>query len=226
MRADERRRDRDAAQPGANVDCTFTDTKLASISIEKDTIGGDGSFDIVEPTLGTKTVTTSGGVGTVDYLGVLPGTYHLSESPKAGWAPFDFTGDCASDGTVVVPAGDAIQCSITNVKLGRVTLAEVTEPAGSPNLLDFTAPSGVTPTSFQLGDGVTQSFDDLNPGQDYTFTQTVPAGWSLARLRRGLHVRPRRAQRHGHAQPRRRPDLHLHRHEARVDHHPEDDARR
>jgi hypothetical protein len=167
-------------QPGQSVTCTFTDTAFATISVEKDTIGGDGSFDIVEPTLGTKTVATSGGVGTVDYLNVLPGAYQFGESTVPGWVSFGFTGDCNSDGTVTVQAGDALQCVVTNVKLGRVTLAEVTVPSGSPTQMAFTAPAGVSPTSFQLGNGGTKSFSDLNPGQDYTFTQTLPAGWSVA----------------------------------------------
>jgi hypothetical protein len=166
-------------QPGEAVTCTFTDTEVATISVEKDTIGGDGTFDIVEPTLGTKTVTTSGGIGTVDYVNVLPGVYHLSEPATPGWAAFDFTGDCASDGTVTVTAGAALQCAITNVKLGRVTLAEVIQPSGAPDQMTFTAPSGLSPSSFQLGNGAVRSFGDLSPGQDYTFTQTLPLGWSL-----------------------------------------------
>jgi hypothetical protein len=166
-------------QPGQSVTCTFTDTAFATISMEKDTIGGDGTFDIVEPTLGTKTITTTSGVGTADYLDVLPGTYQFDEPATAGWAELGFSGDCAGDGTVTVQAGDALNCQVFNVKLGRVTLAEVTQPSGSPTQMSFTAPSDVSPTSFQLGDGGTQSFDDLNPGQDYTFTQAVPAGWSL-----------------------------------------------
>jgi nucleoid-associated protein YejK len=166
--------------PGQSVNCVFTDTKLASITIAKTTVGGDATFTFTEATLGSRSVTTSGGAGSASYVDVAPGTYALGETPLAGWSAGPFGGACTSSGTVVVGAGANVTCTITNTKLATISVDKVTLPAGDPTSFSFSATGGLTPGSFSLTDAsAPQQFTDVTPGQAYTVTESVPSGWSL-----------------------------------------------
>ena len=100
--------------------CTVTNTQLATIAIQKTTVGGDGSFTFDEPVLGQRSVTTVAEVGSVSYTDVAPGTYTFSEAPVDGWVAGQFGGNCAADGTVTVVAGESATCTIANTKLASI----------------------------------------------------------------------------------------------------------
>jgi hypothetical protein len=119
--------------PGEDVSCVFTDTKLASITIDKTAVGGDETFVFSEATLGDLSVSTSGGSGSATYVDVPPGSYTFVETPQLGWVAGPFGDDCDSDGSVTVLAGGTVTCSITNTKLA---------PAVTPNPARV-APGGI-----------------------------------------------------------------------------------
>ncbi len=93
--------------PGADITCTFTNTESGTITIDKTALGGDGAFQIKQPTLGNQTIATIGGVGSITYANVLPGSYTFGETPVAGWTQGPFGGDCGPSGTVSVTPGAA-----------------------------------------------------------------------------------------------------------------------
>ena len=163
---------------GQVVNCTFTNTRFGSLTIDKTTSGGDDTFGFTEATVGPLSVTTTGGTGAGTYTDVLPGVYDLAETPLAGWSAGAFGGDCAESGTITITAGQDATCSITNTKLASVTVRKATAPTGDPATFAFTAAGGVIDT-FTLGDGGAKTYDDLQPGLTTTFTETVPAGWSM-----------------------------------------------
>ncbi len=167
-----------APAPGDVVDCTFTNTELGSITIQKTAIGGDGSFDVADGNLGGKTITTSGGAGSATYSGVMPGTYTFGEAPTAGWTQGPFGADCGPSGTIVVAAGEDATCTVTNTKLATINVNLVTNPAGSPQAFDL-GTVGLPAPSFQLSDGDAQTFLNVTPNQPYAVHETVPAHWHL-----------------------------------------------
>ena len=130
MHADRQRCD-GHADPGQTVACTFTNTKLGSITIDKTAAGGDATFGITEPTLGGQNVTTTGGTGAVTYANVPPGTYDFGETPLPGWIAGDFGGSCAANGTITIIAGQAATCSITNTRQATIRLTKATAPESS-----------------------------------------------------------------------------------------------
>ena len=156
--------------PGQTVACTFTNTKLGSITIDKTAAGGDATFEITEPTLGGQNVTTTRGTGTVTYANVLPGTYDFGETPLPGWIAGDFGGSCAANGTITIVAGQAATCSITNTRQATISVTKATAPESS-QAFSFAASGGATPASFSLTNGQSQAFD-VTPDQAYTFSET------------------------------------------------------
>ena len=166
--------------PGQAVSCTFTNTKLSALVVEKTALGGDGTFTITGGPGGNRSITTVGGVGSTTYAEVPPGTYTLVETPVPGWVAGPFDGDCAEDGTVVVPVNGIVTCTITNTKLASISIDKVTLPAGDATSFPFTTTGGLLPASFSLTDGAApQVFANVTPGVPYTFSEAVPTGWSL-----------------------------------------------
>ena len=59
--------------------CTFTNTKLSTITVVKHTVGGESSFDFTGD-LGGFSLTTTGGVAQRTFTNLAAGTYAVSES--------------------------------------------------------------------------------------------------------------------------------------------------
>jgi hypothetical protein len=78
--------------------------------------------------------------------------------------------------------GPSASCSMTTLGYGggQIDVVKTTVPSGSTQSFSFTAGGGLTPTSFSLTDGNTQSFTGLSAGSGYSVTETVPAGWSAS----------------------------------------------
>jgi hypothetical protein len=68
---------------------------VGSITITKDTVGGDGTFDFTGD-LGAFTITTSGETGTYTRTDLTPGTYVVTETAETG---FDLTALACVDGS-------------------------------------------------------------------------------------------------------------------------------
>ena len=138
--------------PGADVTCTFKNTRNVTGNLIKKTFGGDSNFtyDVylnvatpgTIPDYADVPVTTTNGTG--NYSAAFPssgtGTFVIQEDLKTGWTLTNITctKDAASGGTYTttatnvaqryiagtVTAGTVINCEFTNVRTPVITLAK------------------------------------------------------------------------------------------------------
>ena len=116
-----------------------TCARIGSLTIQKDTIGGNGTFTLSgDGGIGTFQITTTGtsvgGTGSTTFANLAPGTYHISEATSSGWTLTD--NECAS---VTVAAGAAPLCVITNTKnprLGEISGSKIEDRDGDGRLKD------------------------------------------------------------------------------------------
>ncbi len=133
-------------------------------------------------------------------IGTGPATIVITETNlPAGWDLSDLT--CSGDSTVATVidlvnrtatitlqyndvdplASQAdVFCTFTNLPLPSLEIVKNT--AGGNGAFDFTGNNGIG--AFQLDTGMVNTastpFADLQPGTDYSITETIPAGWSLS----------------------------------------------
>jgi hypothetical protein len=167
--------------PGETITCTFTNTKLGSIIVEKQTLPDN---DLTEFTF---TGAAAGVISDGEQIVVsdlLPGQYLSTETVPEGWDLTSIVCDDANStgnvemgvATFNLEAGETVKCTFTNTKGGQIIIDKVTVPAEDPQLFTFT-PSWDAP--FQLADLTTPySSGALEPGS-YSVSETVPAGWDL-----------------------------------------------
>ena len=195
---------------GANVTCTFTNTKLGTLTIVKDaqpddpqdftftTVGaGLSAFDLDDdPTNGTllssKTFTNlAAGV-----------SFTVTEGAVAGWTvpsiqcivavpgtTTTFTDQLNRTFTVNLEAGANVTCTFTNVRTtpttGSITIVKDAQPNDAQ---DFTfTPSVATIPAFPLDDDSDPTLSHQRvisglPAGSYTFTETQVSGWTLASI--------------------------------------------
>ena len=171
-----------ALLPGMTVTCTFSNLKLAQLAVLKESIGGDGTFDMASTTLSPTlfSLTTTGGTAQRLFPALQPGRYDVIETVPAGW---DQTGAACSNGdapdSVTLNAGSVVTCTLQNTKRGAVVV--VTNAVGGDDLFYF-ASQTLRPSPFNLTtvSGTAQRpFTNLVQGL-YDLTELVPAGWDLA----------------------------------------------
>jgi prealbumin domain-containing protein len=118
---------------------------------------------------------------TKTYSGVNPGNgYTLAESVPTGW---DLTSSTCDDGSPVtnidVSAGETVTCTFTNKARGTIKIKKVTDPSSDTTTsFSFTA-GGLSPSSFSLHNGDTQTFSNLLPGNGYSVSEDSKTGWDL-----------------------------------------------
>jgi hypothetical protein len=164
--------------PGDSITCTFTNAALGSVSVVKNTIGGDGSFDFVTnvPGLGSN-IATSGGTGSISTSNVPQGVYSIVETVPAGWNLDSATCDDGSPPNALdVSEGETVTCTFTNTQLGTVIVEKQTLPDGSLQTFDFTGNVAGT-----IGDGGQIVLGNLLPAT-YTSTETPVEGWALTSI--------------------------------------------
>lgn len=113
--------------------------RTGSLTVEKDTIGGNSTFTLVgDNGIGSFTLTTvgstTGGTASQTFTNLAPGTYHVTEAAKSGWTLTD--NECS---TVVVTAGGAPVCIITNTNnrlLGEIRGTKYEDRDGDGKLAD------------------------------------------------------------------------------------------
>ena len=88
---------------GESVTCTFANIKQDTITVVKQTIGGDGAFDFSSAALGDFTLVTSNGTASQSFANLSPGTYDVAETVPDGWQLAGAT-------------GDAVTCTFENLK--------------------------------------------------------------------------------------------------------------
>lgn len=164
--------------PGENVVCTFANIQRGSLTIVKNTLGGDGVFSFNSPQLGGFSLTTMGGAGQQVFGNLAPGTFSISENVPAGWT----LGDAAcSDGShpnnVAIGPGDNVTCTFANTKLD--TIIVVKRSVGGDGRFPFTSQAlGDFTIQTVKGEGQ-KSFSNLQPGT-YDLSEAVPEGWTLS----------------------------------------------
>ena len=105
--------------------------------------------------------------------GTLPaGVYSVSVAAVAGWSTTAVCDDGSSPDAIELGPLETVTCTFTAARDPRLTVTNVIEPAGDPQLFDFSLSPG---ESFQLGGGQSRDFD-LTPG-GYALAATTPTGW-------------------------------------------------
>jgi hypothetical protein len=69
---------------------------------------------------------------------------------------------------------------VAQSELGTIQVDKVTVPDGSDQEFDFTAGGGLTPTTFSLSDGESETFENVPAGSGYTIAEDAVAGWSTS----------------------------------------------
>ena len=188
--------------PGETVTCTFTNSKLGTIVIVKDTVP-DAALDFA--------FTTTGGLApagfsldddadatlsnTRTYTSVVPGTYTVTESTVAGYAttlscvdPDSGTTTASATATIDLDPGETVTCTFTSTAQpgtpGTIVIVKDTLPDGAQDFA-FTTTGGLAPAGFNLDDDGdptlpnTQTYTNVAPGA-YTITETAAAGYATS----------------------------------------------
>ncbi|OGM87387.1 hypothetical protein A2616_01265 [Candidatus Woesebacteria bacterium RIFOXYD1_FULL_33_11] len=165
---------------GETVTCTFTNEKLASITLVKNTDGGDDSFDFDATGEGLPSdidLTTVSGTASQTFINLDPdNTYTLLENVPIGWDLLSAV--CDNDDSVsnITPdAGEEIICTFVNQKDANIIVTKQTIPDGSQQNFEFSTNYG---SNFSLADGDSSNSGDLNPGSYYV-TELGVQDWDL-----------------------------------------------
>ncbi len=183
--------------PNEHVTCTFTNTKLGKVILEKQTSpdGAAGDFVFTSDLAGLGATLQDNGTSIVE--NVEPGVYHATEADPT--PPFDLgsivcedskgndsSGDVPSRvATFHVEAGETVKCTFTNVKRGTITIIKDANPNSAQNFAYTTTGSGLS--NFTLDDDAeptlsnTQTFTNIKPGS-YSVTESDVASWELTGL--------------------------------------------
>ncbi len=172
---------------GETITCTVTNTKQGKLEIEKQSLGGTGSFDITASGVGSPivyTISTGSSNPNSETKDVAPGTYTISETAPNGWTLDSIVceGNGSQDSRAVVVSGETTKCTVINKSLGSITI-EKKVVGGNGETFDFTLTdpqsANITLAPSSLGDGDTTTAPDLPIGTGYTITEAVPPGWTL-----------------------------------------------
>lgn len=172
---------------GENVTCTFTDTRRASITVVKQTAGGDGTFDFAGPGNVPFQITTSGGTAQTVFSNLPPGSYTVSESVPVGWDLTALTCVDPSGGTSTAPPsaniglapGENVTCTFSDTRRGSIVVQKQT--LGGDGTFNFVGSQAFSITTGGGFGSDTSTYASVASGS-YTITETVPTGWSLTNL--------------------------------------------
>lgn len=111
---------------GESVICTFTNTAEGSITIVKETVGGDGTFSFTGD-LGAFDLTTAAGSASTSFA-VSPGSYDITESFSDTFILTDLVCDDGSStnvdtrtAAIDLAAGESVICTFTNTEVTERT---------------------------------------------------------------------------------------------------------
>ena len=197
--------------PGETVTCTFNNTKLGTIIVEKQTSpdGAAGDFTFTGDAAGTLSDDEQIVVTDLD-----PGTYTSTEGdPGADWnlgdiscddgdtlgAVANSSGDVGTaTATFELDPGETVTCTFLNVMDGSITIVKDADPADGTDFGFTTTGAGLSDFSLDDDGDATlpsaESFLSLSPGA-YSVTESALAGWDLD----GHRVQRHRDRNDGHA---------------------------
>ncbi|MER2624186.1 MAG: CshA/CshB family fibrillar adhesin-related protein, partial [Accumulibacter sp.] len=163
---------------GETVTCTFANTKRASLTIIKNTLYGDGTFDFASQALGAFSLTTVNGTAQQTFDLLAPGTYDVSETIPNGWRLDSATCDDGSNpASVNLAAGEDVTCTFNDTKLNSIIAIKAT--VGGDDTFPFVSQT-LGNFSLTTVNGLAQSsFNDL-PAGTYDLSEMVPASWTLS----------------------------------------------
>src|SRR5262249_10323151 len=116
---------------GATVTCTFTNTKLSNLVVQKTTLGGTGTFDFsgtggISPTFSLTTSAPNTPAG-VTFSNLTPGAYTVAETVPTGWQLTSATCDNGSAiGSINLLAGTTVTCLFTDTKKSNLVIQKNT----------------------------------------------------------------------------------------------------
>jgi uncharacterized protein (TIGR03437 family) len=162
-----------------------------SITVVKNAVGADGTF-MFTSNFGLTSLTTTGGTASQTFSGLTPGSsYSLNETVPPGWQSSTFCGNESSPSAITVLAGATTTCTVTNTKLGFITVVKNT--VGGNGTFAFTSNFGLTSLT-TAGNTASQTFSNLPPNippplvrrpspkgpvsSAYNVSEIVPAGWA------------------------------------------------
>ena len=165
-----------------DITCTFTNTKLGKIIVEKQTLPNlsGQSFNFTASYDADGFSLTDGGQDDSGFL--MPGAYSVSETVPAGWNLTNTSctssiADSETAGSLELDAGETITCVFTNTQKGHIVVNKVTNPGGSLQSFAFTA-GGAGYSNFNLTDAATPNDQEVVPGS-YSVTEGALGGWDL-----------------------------------------------
>jgi hypothetical protein len=102
----------------------------------------------------------------------------VSEAVPEGWT---LAGTTCTDGSdpleaISLDAGETVTCTFQNEQAGRIVVEKAADPPGTGQAFPFTPSYGAP---FALAHGEVHDSGPLAPG-DYTVSEAVPEGWTLA----------------------------------------------
>jgi len=165
-----------------------------------DPTGAPGSFGYTTTPTGTGGLTPStfslSDQGTQDYQNIQAGSYSFTENdPTPAFDLTDLTcvsatGDSSIStnlltrkATIGLAVADVVDCTYTNRQRGAIVIKKVTDPStDTTTSFPFTTGGGLSPGSFSLFNGGSQTFADIVPGSGYSVAEQVPAGWNLTSM--------------------------------------------
>jgi len=154
-------------QPGETVTCTFANSKRPILTVTKIVVNDNGGTKTEAdfPLFVGTTPVTSGVQNTFD-----AGSYVVSETGQSGYAA-TISGDCDSDGNVVLSIGDVKSCTITNDDVD--TTAPVTSDDAPTAWRNTDVTVTLTPTDTG-GSGVANTYYCVYNSGDSACTPTTP----------------------------------------------------
>ncbi len=176
---------------GQNVTCTFENKQRGQIIVTKQTNpdGDPAQFSITAAGSGTIEGTATRTIsdnGTQTYV-VTHGTYNISEQDQANWTEdvSQCQGLTINGNTPLVNGIPTLTCTITNTKLGSLTIIKNALPDDAQDFL-FNV-TGLSGGSFSLDDdadatlGNQKVYNNL-PAGSYSVTEQSTPGWALTSL--------------------------------------------
>jgi|GEM_PF-1605287 len=168
---------------GETVTCTFTNNKLSTITLVKNTVGGNGSFDFDATGVGLPAdidLTTVAGVASQSFNNLNPdNTYSIFENVPTGWDLTSATCDNGDSVSRITPnAGEEITCTFTNTKKGKIIIRKETNLDEDQTKFRFS--SSYSDGKFYLSSGEQNDSGYLTPGT-YSVKESSNEGdgWKL-----------------------------------------------
>jgi hypothetical protein len=170
---------------GEDVTCVFTNTKIPTLTVNKvcvpTTDGGAFNLQIDAATAGTGANAACG--GTTGAVEQTIGTHTAGETAGTGTNLSNYTtvigGDCASNGSVTLAAGDAKTCTITNTRKPTLTVNKVCVPTSDTGKFNLRIDGSTAGTGGDASCGGTTGAIVTSIGT-HTASETAGTGTSLA----------------------------------------------